>query len=779
MSASVSEARSSSGPNAGGDDAYDTLGTASANEIFAHLTVKQVQALRQKYAQGVADAKREIHALVGSKYRDLIDIAEDIDDMYAQTGAIDLLLAELALGQSLFVKFGPADTLADRAPGTPVTGTHGARGAPGTRVTGARGARGAPGTPITGARGAPGTGHIWFEADARRRAAAAARRAAAPTILRNLLSTLIRYDTRISGDTALPPPECIELARYYRSVETLFAAVLRADRDATATFTALKQNFSSYLENQLCTERDLTVESVWRDARWPDDDDDDDDATILVAYAVLNAELDSVGKVAEGVLQLRLSYFAAVLAEARAHAAGGDHLAAGAAAGGGAARIDRVNFTAIFRYAERTFREARLHFGIERAGAAGPTATFAGALAAHTRPWRGSDLLGFHHWLEPDSVEFTPPRLEPDAALARAAAHLDRFPEAAYAFAAALVRQGLMAQILPAYLQFATHAGDDTALARALTAGGFVARLAEDAAARATQLYRELFAELEAATQPADAGVAPPLFSAPLLALLDSSPDLYVARLVEVSAEALPRLAAWFGRFDAYNAALEARPPAAVAAVRAATARTFWRHLDRCVALLTAAARSAPSQWHRHLSVASQLHRHLAHCNLAMPPATATALDALCTELVARTVAHMPQLVPLERALASGRDATQPQSRPSLELAATIYHLADTFGAQGAIFADAYLRPIFVERKNAWMRELAAAAAAHLDGAASKTAVLADAAYLLRFAGGDSALTEAWAHQGGIDPSTAAEVLRGVEEVYTSNLVLCQPLLLT
>ncbi|KAL7667332.1 Conserved oligomeric Golgi complex subunit 1 [[Candida] zeylanoides] len=753
MSVSISEVRrpSSSGATAGVEDAYDTLGTASANEIFAHLTVKQVQALRQKYAQGVADAKREIHALVGSKYRDLIDIAEDIDDMYAQTGVIDSQLSELALGQSSFVKFGPIDVLGiGKAPGTAET-------------------------PVTTT---PGIGHIRFEADARRRAAAAARRAAAPTILRNLLSTLISYDTRISSDAALPPPECIELARYYHSVEVLFAAVLRADRDASSTFTALKQNFSSYLENQLCTENDLTVESVWRDARWSDDDDD---ASVLVAYAVLNAELDSVGKVAEGVLQLRSSYFAAVLAEARAQAAADDPpVAAGAAAGGGAARIDRANFAVVFRYAERTYREARVYFGIERAGAAGPTATFAGALAAHTHPWRASDLLGFHHWLEPDSVVFPPLRLDPDAALARAAAHLDRFPEAAYAFAAALVRQGSMAQILPAYAQFATHASDDSALARALTAGGFVARLAEDAAARATELFRELFDELEAATQPADVGAAPPLFSAPLLDLLDSNPDLYVARLAEASAAAAsPPLAAWFSRFDAYNAALEARPPAAVAAVRAATASTFWRHVDRCVASLTAAAHSAPSQWHRHLSVATQLRHHLVHCNLAMPPATASALDALCTELVARTVAHMPQLVPLERALASCLEATQPQSRPSFELAATVYHLADTFGAQGAIFADAYLRPIFIERKNAWMRKLAAAVAAHLDRAACKTAVLADAAYLLRFAGGDAALTEDWAHQGGVDASAVAEVLRGVEEVYTSNLVLCQPLSLT
>lgn len=74
-------------------------------ETFSKYSIPQIQQLTKKYKSKADTAKLELYDLVGSKYRDLIKIAEDIGDMYANSREINSKLSDLSYSPSRFVPF--------------------------------------------------------------------------------------------------------------------------------------------------------------------------------------------------------------------------------------------------------------------------------------------------------------------------------------------------------------------------------------------------------------------------------------------------------------------------------------------------------------------------------------------------------------------------------------------------------------------------------------------------------------------------------------------------
>ncbi|KAG7194702.1 uncharacterized protein KQ657_004379 [Scheffersomyces spartinae] len=73
--------------------------------IFRDLTIPQINSISKHYRQRAQEANDQLHALVGNKYRDLIEIAEDVGDMYTTANEVRDRLASLSFQNSLFINF--------------------------------------------------------------------------------------------------------------------------------------------------------------------------------------------------------------------------------------------------------------------------------------------------------------------------------------------------------------------------------------------------------------------------------------------------------------------------------------------------------------------------------------------------------------------------------------------------------------------------------------------------------------------------------------------------
>lgn len=183
---------------------------ASADEIFIHLSVPQVQKLNTEYKQKVVQAKQDLHNLVGEKYRDLIRIAEDINSMHLETGEVDSRLSDLSYGRSKFVNFHDANPCAK------------------------------------------------FESTLRGKNAELARNDSKLTILKYLINmTLLSFDLKlISGKSNAPfkhTSRYIHLAKVYCTIEDVFEDTFEAHPYVREKFQRFKTNFSSFLEKELAS----------------------------------------------------------------------------------------------------------------------------------------------------------------------------------------------------------------------------------------------------------------------------------------------------------------------------------------------------------------------------------------------------------------------------------------------------------------------------------------------------------------------------------------------
>lgn len=343
---------------------------ASANDIFLHLTIPQVQKLNGEYKGHVSQAKNDLHQLVGRKYRDLIHIAEEIDSMYHVIDDVDSRISDLAYRDSAFVKF---DLL--NSPSK-------------------------------------------LDLAERLKKANAAKESQRQTILNYLIHTkLLRFDLQLESDPR--SAYLVHFAKIFYTIENVFADILAEDSHISTTFSSIKSHFINHLQHHLAsycpsesllvnsvhhlTLRDIVPETVQSVLENDDldvyDDDIDDDHTddpdvplyarnlspilhYLLAYIILNhqnPDLDTLTKVLEKFVELRSSHIEALLKQVDS--------------------AYRVRFFKLTKYVENTCSNVHDFFFSKQS-------ELLKTLRQATAVWKPSDVLGFRNWLDTNPVKF-------------------------------------------------------------------------------------------------------------------------------------------------------------------------------------------------------------------------------------------------------------------------------------------------------------------------------------------------------------------------------------
>lgn len=352
----------------------------SIDELFEKYSLAQIQSLHRDYKSSVSRAKHDLHALVGEKYRDLIRIAEDINNMSTMSKTIDSQITELSYMSSRHVLFG-------------------------------------------------NNRFSKFESMVRAKNAKAARANSQKTILNSVINNkLIGYDLKLQTDTLSSAASLVYMAKVYYTVSTRFRSTLQANPYISANFLHLKQNFVLFLEQKIASyaARDVSGNSLAQllfvdsKSQWiepanvdllteelddvVDDDADSDESGLssknnyysgptapmisyLLAYTIVHhddAELNSLNSIAEKYIQLRFSYLERIIEE---QLASGMH------------EPNNINFTVILKFIETTCSYAHNCFF---SSASNELHT----QLKHLSNWNISDLIGFHHWFEEETVLF-------------------------------------------------------------------------------------------------------------------------------------------------------------------------------------------------------------------------------------------------------------------------------------------------------------------------------------------------------------------------------------
>lgn len=368
---------------------------ASANDIFIHLSIPQIRKLNNEYKDHVNKAKSDLHSLVGSKYRDLIKISEDIDVMHGLTREVDSRLADLSYKPGKFVNFNNSNP------------------------------------------------YSKFNSNLRSRQIEFARTNSKKTILNYLINKkLVALDLKLSTSDHLKNAFwLIHYAKLYHAIEYLFQDKLSTDAHLSNRFSKLKNKFVSYLEKELSqynapvedyissdynlyspshrlsasdilseTHQNIFIENddlefLGDDHEFNENDYDDlQDLDLpnasdcinknspqflnyLVAYVIVNhnnSNLNSLSKVTEKLINLRLSYLESLLENV---------LSSGL-------RTVHISFFKVLTFIENTCDYiAKFLGGLT-------TNDFAKSLKQVTASWKISDLLGFHDWFDIEEVGF-------------------------------------------------------------------------------------------------------------------------------------------------------------------------------------------------------------------------------------------------------------------------------------------------------------------------------------------------------------------------------------
>lgn len=181
---------------------------ASVDDIFRQMSIPQIHKLSREYKLKIEKTKSDLHSLVGSKYRDLIKIAEDIDSMYLISSDVDLKLTDLSYQKSNFIPFSNSNS------------------------------------------------HAKFNTIVRANHAREARRSSRILILRDAVNNILeKFDLKLSinenGSPLVHTSNLIYYAKVYYTIESLFADLLERYSNLKQKFLRLKENFINYLENEL------------------------------------------------------------------------------------------------------------------------------------------------------------------------------------------------------------------------------------------------------------------------------------------------------------------------------------------------------------------------------------------------------------------------------------------------------------------------------------------------------------------------------------------------
>ncbi|KAG7665473.1 uncharacterized protein J8A68_001161 [[Candida] subhashii] len=201
----------------------DAEGIASVDDMFTHLNISQIKLLNSEYQQKIQQTKADLHSLVGSKYRDLIKIAEDIDHMYAVSRSSDTKISNLSYEQSKFVSFYD-DNFGK------------------------------------------------FDSQLRNQQAQQARSNSRGTIVRNIINKkLAKLDHKITTDRTKSPlfhtSNFMYYAKVFYTIEQTFPDILENNSSIHDEFYKLKKNLSNYLEYEIASYNfvDSVIHSANRD----------------------------------------------------------------------------------------------------------------------------------------------------------------------------------------------------------------------------------------------------------------------------------------------------------------------------------------------------------------------------------------------------------------------------------------------------------------------------------------------------------------------------------
>lgn len=387
----------------------------SVDEIFVQYSVPQIQKLQREYKNNYIQAKDDLHRLVGEKYRDLIRIAEDIDDLSVLSRKIDSQLTELSYKPLRHVEFGT--------------------------------------NPLS-----------KFERSVRIEKASKSRQASHKTILNNIINNkLIGYDLSLQTDALRKTSTLVAVAKVYYTIGKLFDKVLQENPYVNSNLQQLKENFISYLENKIASfssseqnssgldRKDLFQASAnlndsdsldfifgFEDEAQDLSDEEDNElidsihrgssipiVNVLIAYIVVNHDnplLDTFEKISRKFIDLRYNYLEKVVSSALASQAS-------------IQKEMSVNFTVIFQYVEATCSYFE-HFFLKL----DPVSNDLWNQLKHINSWKASDLVGFHNWFNEENIIFNSQSYKIDGDLAHIQKDLHKFGDFTYKIASELVQ---------------------------------------------------------------------------------------------------------------------------------------------------------------------------------------------------------------------------------------------------------------------------------------------------------------------------------------------------
>lgn len=350
----------------------------SVDDLFKEYPISYVRGLHNEYNTSVKNAKAKLHSLVGQKYRDLIRIAEDIDEMSNISQKINRQIGDLSYSKSKHTVFGQNN-------------------------------------------------HSRFDSMVRSKRARNARIHSQNTILNNIINNkLIGFDLKIKTKLLKSSPYLIYMAQVYHTVSCVFNQSMSSNSSSNETFATLKQNFINFLESRLAqiSTTDATG-SYLRDniksslgSQWIEGDDieflvdsgedpmsennyepdqidgykaahysSDPIFNYLAAYTIIsldNSDRQDLDSIARSFLSLRFAHIELQLELCVTLEP---------------STASNISFSALLNFIQSTQNFVREYFTSSEAN---EFLSFLSSISS----WNATDFIGFHNWFENVDVNF-------------------------------------------------------------------------------------------------------------------------------------------------------------------------------------------------------------------------------------------------------------------------------------------------------------------------------------------------------------------------------------
>ena len=373
----------------------DTNLYSDVDEIFTKLDISQIHQLNKKYRNIIDDTKSNLHDLVGSKYRDLIKIAEDIGDIYQHSSDIDLKVQQLSYKPTKFISI--------------YLDNYGK-----------------------------------FDSYMRKQNALQSQKDSRSIIVRNVINKKLRkldQKIKLGKSPLVHTSNFIYYAKVYHTIEKAFLDIIEKDNNINEKYYELKRNFKNYLEYeisaynlpesilhandkfkfnqrlnskelimnnpQVLLQDDLDLEFEEEDIEAEEEQDDTDEArnseNAFEVDEIVNSKLESYDRNTLALTNYLISYTILTgksnLTESKFIELRFLFLQNLFKQLDNESQIDHINFYQIFKYLEHTFVYFDNHFDRK-------TSDYHRLLLHVTKPWNATTLIGHRVWVEDKLIEF-------------------------------------------------------------------------------------------------------------------------------------------------------------------------------------------------------------------------------------------------------------------------------------------------------------------------------------------------------------------------------------